>query len=106
MLADLGYSVVEASGGREALRLLDGGLRPDVVVTDHLMPGLTGAELIQAIRNRGLGMAALIVSGYADVERLPPDLPRMSKPFLQRELGLKLRSVQGLGASAPQTDRA
>jgi PAS domain S-box-containing protein len=99
MLADLGYSVVEASGGREALSLLDGGLRPDVVVTDHLMPGVTGAELIQAMRNRGLAMPVLIVSGYADVERLPPDLPRLAKPFLQRELGLKLRAITGAGTA-------
>ena len=50
MLMYLGYSVVEASSAEEALRLVGDGMRPDVLVTDHLMPGLTGVELARDLR--------------------------------------------------------
>ncbi|CAA9493182.1 MAG: Sensory box histidine kinase/response regulator [uncultured Sphingomonas sp.] len=42
MLSDLGYAVVEAGSAEEALKLLENGLAPDVIVTDHLMPGDDG----------------------------------------------------------------
>ena len=49
MLADLGYAVIEAGSAEEAVRLLAGDRMPDIVVTDHLMPGMTGAELARHI---------------------------------------------------------
>ena len=46
MLSDLGYRVVDAgSGPEEALQLLSDGLRPNLLVTDHLMPGMTEARI-------------------------------------------------------------
>lgn len=93
MLGELGYSVVEAPGGREALRLVEGGLRPDLIVTDHIMPTMTGTELLDALRARGVDAPALVVSGYAEVDRLPQELPRLTKPFLQSELARKLAEL-------------
>jgi CheY-like chemotaxis protein len=85
MLADLGYTVVEVSSAREALpQLLDPRLT--ILVTDHLMPGMSGTELArrcQAIRPR---MPILIISGYAEVEDVASDLPRLMKPFREAEL--------------------
>ena len=48
MCSALGHDVVEAGSAEEALRLLNRGLTPDFVVTDHLMPGMSGTELARA----------------------------------------------------------
>jgi PAS domain S-box-containing protein len=59
MLTDLGYTVAEAVSAEEALRLIDAGLQPDVVVTDHLMPGMTGTALAHELRERLPGTPTL-----------------------------------------------
>jgi len=96
MLETLGYETVEASDAREAERLLAQAGRFDLVVTDHMMPGMTGAELAAAIRERWPETGVLIVSGYANVEGISPDVPRLAKPFREPELAdavsLALRS--------------
>jgi PAS domain S-box-containing protein len=96
MLMDLGYDVAEASSAEEALRLLDEGLRPDLLVTDHLMPGMNGAELAQLVATRRPELPVLIVSGYAEAEGVAPGLARLTKPFRNSELA---SSLAGLTAS-------
>ncbi len=86
MLGDLGYAVVEADGADAALRLVAEGLWPDLLVSDHLMPGMTGTELARHLRARRPDLGVLIVSGYADVETLSPELAHLSKPFRQADL--------------------
>ncbi|MEJ1157658.1 PAS domain S-box protein [Prosthecomicrobium sp. N25] len=93
MLSELGYGVVEAASAEEALRLMGSGARVDLVVTDHLMPGLSGAELTRIIRDRSPGLPVLIVSGYAEADGIAPDLPRLTKPFRKDELALALAAV-------------
>lgn len=94
MLADLGYDVIEANSAEQALHLLNEGTAPDLVVTDHLMPGMSGTELALEMRAREPGLPILIVSGYAEVEGIAPDLPRLTKPFRYVELA---ESLAGLG---------
>jgi CheY-like chemotaxis protein len=93
MLMDFGYEVVEAGSAEEALRLVDQGLAPDLVVTDHLMPGLTGMDLARDLLARRPGLPVLIVSGYADVEGIAPGLPRLTKPFRNAELAASLAAM-------------
>ncbi|WP_409565004.1 response regulator [Microvirga sp.] len=93
MLVELGYTVVEEISAEEALRLLEDGLVPDVVVTDHLMPGMTGTEFARELHRRLPGTGVLIISGYADVEGVAPDLPRLVKPFRQAELAASLAAL-------------
>ena len=78
MLIELGYSVVEASSAEEALRLLNRGVTPDIVVTDHLMPGMSGTELARLLRSDWPSIKVLIVSGYAETVGIAPDLPRLA----------------------------
>lgn len=99
MLESLGYEVVEADSATEAEQLL-AQRRFDLVVTDHLMPGRTGVWLARAIHERHPRLPVLIVSGYADIDGLAPDLPRLTKPFREAELA---RAIAGL-AGTP-TDR-
>ena len=90
MLGELGFSVSEARSSEEALALLRGGLVPDLVVTDHLMPGMTGTALAQVLRTERPGLPVLLVSGYAEDGALPSDLPRLNKPFRQADLAQAL----------------
>jgi PAS domain S-box-containing protein len=86
MLTELGYEVVEADSGQDALALIEVRV-PDLVITDHLMPGLSGTDLALILASERPGLPVLIVSGYANLDGLPPDLPRLTKPFRQADLG-------------------
>ncbi|MET0534059.1 MAG: ATP-binding protein [Steroidobacter sp.] len=86
MLTDLGFTVIEAESAEAALQQLEGGLQVDILVTDHLMPGMSGVELVHAVRERWPRIRAVIVSGYADIDGMAADLERLSKPFRQSEI--------------------
>ena len=93
MLLDLGYKVIEASSGEEAMRLIGDGAEFDLLVTDHLMPGMTGTDLAYAVRELRPEQAVLIVSGYADVSGIDAGLPRLTKPFRRDELAASLSQL-------------
>ena len=93
MLADLGYDVVMSNSAIHALGILDSDLHIDAVVTDHLMPGMTGADLACAIEIKRPGMAVLIVSGFADIAGIALDIPLLSKPFRQSDLAVHLAKL-------------
>ena len=90
MLGEIGYDVVEADSAEAAVALVEGGLAPDLLVSDHLMPGMTGTELARHLRGRNPALGVLIVSGYADVETLSPDLAHLPKPFRGGDLAAAL----------------
>jgi CheY-like chemotaxis protein len=94
MLHDLGYSVIEARSAEEALSLMAGGLRPDVVITDHLMPGMTGAQLAQEARTLTPGLPVLLLSGYADIAAVDASVPILTKPFLNVDLASRLATIR------------
>ncbi|WEZ85536.1 PAS domain S-box protein (plasmid) [Rhizobium sp. 32-5/1] len=87
MLEDLGHRVIEANSGQEALRLLEHGPLPDILITDHAMPQMTGAQLAGEVIERYPGLHVVLATGYAE---LPGGeaaaLPRLSKPFSQEQL--------------------
>ncbi|MCP8937453.1 PAS domain-containing protein [Alsobacter sp. SYSU M60028] len=93
MLQELGYTVLEASSAEEALRLVERGDGFDLLVTDHLMPGMNGAELRRAIRSARPSVPVLLVSGYAEFEGVDPDHPRLTKPFRKDELAAALAQL-------------
>jgi CheY-like chemotaxis protein len=93
MLAELGYAVMEAGSAAEALALIRDGLTPKLLVTDHLMAGMNGTDLARIVRSETNGVQVLLVSGYADVDGIAPDLPRLTKPFRRDELAAKLASL-------------
>jgi PAS domain S-box-containing protein len=93
MLNDFGYEVIEAGSAEEALNLIREGLSPSLLVTDHLMPGMSGAELACKLRLQHPKMQVLIVSGYAELEGLDPDIARLTKPFRRAELAASLAAL-------------
>jgi signal transduction histidine kinase len=93
MIRDLGHSVVEASGGAEALARLNHGLAVDLVVTDYKMPGIDGGELSRRIRERHPEIPVLLITGYAGPTDDIVDLPRLAKPFGQAEIALAMKNL-------------
>ncbi len=88
MLEDLGHIAIEASSAASALEILASDQKFDLIVTDHAMPGMTGAELARLIFSSYPGLPVILASGYAE---LPDDhgiaqLLRMTKPFTQEQL--------------------
>jgi CheY-like chemotaxis protein len=90
MLTELGYQVVEAASAEEALRIVRNGARIDLILTDHLMPGMTGVDLARTLVERRPDLPVVLISGYADVDGVAPDMPRLTKPFRKHELAAAL----------------
>jgi CheY-like chemotaxis protein len=94
ILEDLGHMVIEASSGPHALATLRLGADVDVVITDHAMPGMTGAELARQIKENWPMLPVILASGYAELPNgEDPGLPRLSKPYLQEDLVAKIAQV-------------
>jgi signal transduction histidine kinase/CheY-like chemotaxis protein len=93
MLSGFGLDVIEASSAKDALSLIEGGAQLDILITDHLMPGMSGAELALAARALQPSLPVLVVSGYAEIEGVAPNLPRLTKPFRNAELAASLAAL-------------
>ena len=106
LLTDHGYLVAKAENSAAALVLLDGGLKPDALMTDLAMPGeLDGLDLIAALRRRFPRLPCLLVTGHAAQAR-PGPLTRAKKggPFQLLEKPTSLHTLlaalnQVLGAA-------
>lgn len=88
-----GYRVLAADGAEEALRLSrsPGGGAPDLLITDVVMPGLSGPELARQLQQSRPGTRVLFISGYAEEEMIQRggedlDAPLLKKPFAADEL--------------------
>ncbi len=87
MLEDVGHVVLEAMSGSRALEMLRQDAAVDVVITDHAMPAMTGAELARQIKQAWPELPVILATGYAELPNgEDPGLPRLSKPYLQEEL--------------------
>ncbi len=89
MLMELGHKVVIASGGNEALSLLDEQREIDLIITDYAMPNMSGLKLIELARIVQSGFPAVVVTGYAGDEvfaERPADVEVLTKPFSEAEL--------------------
>ena len=84
MLTEAGYEVTEASGAPEALKLVAAGLAPDILITDHAMPDMSGLDLAKKLLVQFPAMQVLIMTGYSAGFDTP--YPYISKPFLAHEL--------------------
>ncbi|HEX4741495.1 MAG TPA: ATP-binding protein [Caulobacteraceae bacterium] len=91
LLEDLGHKVVEAHSGAEAMTMIDGGLSPDLVITDHAMPGMSGTDLALRLKAQRPELPILLATGYAELEDEPSiDLPRLAKPYTQQQLSWEI----------------
>ncbi|MCP4739274.1 MAG: response regulator, partial [Bosea sp.] len=87
LLEDLGHRVIEASSAREALALLEGDDAVDLLITDHAMPQMTGAQLIAEVGQRWPKLPVILATGYADLPAgAGVGVLRLNKPFWQADL--------------------
>ena len=99
MLQARGYQVLEAAGGADACELSErhpGAI--ELLLTDVVMPGMTGKELADTLRPRRPGMRVLYMSGYAESAImhdgvLDADVEYLSKPFTPEGLALRVQEV-------------
>jgi len=90
MLTDCGYIVIEAASGADALKILEQELYLDFLVTDYMMPKMTGVEIAGAFRRKHPTSPVLLISGFAGADAISPDLSVLGKPFRQAELAASL----------------
>ena len=98
VLEGLGYTVRAAADAAEALALLDGGLAPDLLLSDVLLPnGMNGLELAEAAMDRQPQLPVLFMSGYTENvdihrHRLDPARNLLLKPFRRASMAAMVRS--------------
>lgn len=107
MLRDIGYRVIELGSGSQALSAIRSGVEVDILVSDYLMPGMTGGQLVQEIRAAGIWTPTLLVTGYAAAgEDVPHDVPRLAKPFRQVDLAARVDELLRTPPTGPARLRA
>ncbi len=105
MLDDLGHEVIVASSGREGLEALKARQDIDLIISDEVMPHMTGSQFAEVVRESRPGMPIIIATGYADLKPRKPgklNLPRLAKPFSQVELA---QAVTDVIAGPPEGER-
>jgi signal transduction histidine kinase/CheY-like chemotaxis protein len=105
MVRDLGCEVAQASGGEQALALIE-KLTPKLILLDYAMPGMNGLQLASALRERGVSAPIALVTGYAELSEADVSAARLAgllrKPFTIRELNVLLMQLRA-AAGAHQT---
>ena len=99
MLHRLGYKILQASGGAEAIRLFEqhqGSI--DLLLTDVIMPQMSGRELAERLQALRPSLKVLYISGYTDDMLahhgvLESNVFLLQKPFAPDELAIKLREL-------------
>ncbi|MGL3820493.1 response regulator [Sphingopyxis sp. R3-92] len=93
MLEEMGHVVQQLPSAKDAL----GQIRAhpfDVVVTDYLMPGMSGLELAREARKIRPDMPVLMITGFADIaDDTASDVPRLPKPFRSAEMARALHDA-------------
>jgi CheY-like chemotaxis protein len=98
-LRDLGYAVIEAANGPQALKILEDGAAIDLLFTDVVMPGgMTGRQLAEAAKGRRPNLKTLFTSGYTEdsilrLGKLDPGVRLLSKPYRKHELATRVREA-------------
>lgn len=110
VLRRLGYGVTEVASPEAALELHDEiwperGPHPvDVLVTDIIMPGMSGIELVRRLRLKREDLKVLLVSGHLDPTGLEDEVvvseSHLTKPFTPKELAQKMREALEGGEAA------
>jgi len=95
MLEEMGHRVLQATRGAEALEMLRRVRAIDLLVSDVMMPEMTGVELARRASEARPELPVLLVTGFADLPAAGKKLPRLSKPFSLAELELAVKNAVG-----------
>jgi PAS domain S-box-containing protein len=99
LLTDLGHRVVAVDSAAHALQALRGEQDYDLLITDQMMPGMTGTQLSQAVEAEGYKLPVLLMTGFAELsdEERPKNL--LTKPFTQQMLSVAVYGALNGGRS-------
>ncbi|NKJ20331.1 PAS domain-containing sensor histidine kinase [Dyella sp. SG609] len=87
VLEDMGHLTYEKSSANEALEALFGGVELDLLITDQMMPGVQGHQLLLQVRAQWPQLPAILASGYSETPKdLPGNVVRLAKPYGRAEL--------------------
>jgi CheY-like chemotaxis protein len=94
-IEDLGCRVIEASDGLAAFEIcLSTGAPIELIVTDQILPGMTGLKLIESLRQKNPGLPAILMSGHTRDELDLPDSVRfIAKPLASEVLESMVRGI-------------
>jgi signal transduction histidine kinase/CheY-like chemotaxis protein len=97
-LQDIGYSVMVAADGNEAVQMLESEQPIDLLVSDVGLPGMNGRRVAEIAREKRPGLKVLFITGYAEgaadrVKFLGPDMEMLSKPFELTKFTEKVRAM-------------
>ena len=96
LLEELGHTVYSAPSASLALDILRREKKIDLMITDQLMPDMTGSELATRIRIENAHLPIILATGYAELAPGEGEgLPRLAKPFGQRELAEAIARAVG-----------
>ena len=107
LLERQGYRVLEAANGADALSIAAGyGSRIHLVISDAVMPGMSGAEVTRRLQEERPGIKVLLMSGYTADEVMrrgivSASVPFVQKPFVLAEFAQAVRDAIGTDAAAP-----
>ncbi len=93
ILSTYGYKVLTANTGQKALALLGREPRVDLVITDLVMPSMSGRELVEKIQQDHPAVPVLCTSGYVWPGGRQEEAAYLQKPFTTQELLMKVKSV-------------
>jgi two-component system, cell cycle sensor histidine kinase and response regulator CckA len=97
------YSVVEAEDGESALRLIERGQPAiDVVLTDLVMPGIDGFDIVAVLARHCPDLPVICMSGFASALTSQLTIPFLPKPFSLEVLHATLESVLARSREVPQ----
>jgi two-component system, response regulator, stage 0 sporulation protein F len=96
---ELGYEVLQASSGEEALRMLR-GKRPDIIILDLKMPGMGGRGFLEKFHKLKLQIPVVISTAYPYFHGDPSDLGADAYVVKSGDMGDLVEKVQGLVAKS------
>lgn len=89
VLSSVGLDVHTANSGDEALALMDRGERFDLIITDLLMPGTTGAEFLRAVRGRDLDVPVIVLTGNPTLDTAIAAVQYGAFRYLQKPVAIE-----------------
>ncbi|MCX5899544.1 MAG: response regulator [Proteobacteria bacterium] len=98
LLVDVGYKVLTAPGGRNALEILEQQTGIDLIVSDLMMPQIDGIALTKEIRGMGLNIPIIVITGFATIELAVETMKAgaadfITRPFNNEQIKITIKKV-------------
>ena len=107
VLARDGYAATGFTSAEPLLQAIDDGKTPDLVLTDLMMPDISGMELIEALRERGLTLPVIVMTAHSSVQTAVEAMRLGAFHYLQKPVNLEeMRALLDDAATMYISERA